>query len=187
MDLPREIRNRIFAPLLIAHKSHDKDCGDDIDQKSDNTAATRPGTGILIADHTTKSGETVFSQGFSGYYSRQFTYVPDEYWMAQPAITQVSREIRSETLPVYYGANPFQTYVFEASAVMNPECQDFVWLNLAEKWLRAIGPENRSLIKNFEIRMAGGVADWKGEYAEKLWPHALWERSWNRGCRLRQM
>ncbi|KAK3657580.1 hypothetical protein LTR56_002355 [Elasticomyces elasticus] len=65
----------------------------------------------------------------------------------QPPITRVSRQLRSETLEMFYAMNRFVLYL-EHRPVM-----DLVQGNFqASKWLRAIGSVNATHIKHFTIR-----------------------------------
>ena len=81
-------------------------------------------------------------------------------WTKQPAITKLSREIRAETLPVYYGCN---TFVINCSARRfsgpNQECIYDFYLGGAEKWLRCIGPANSALVKHLDMCHNMLVAD----------------------------
>jgi hypothetical protein len=59
----------------------------------------------------------------------------------QPAITKVSRAIRSDTLPIFYGVNIFRARYCD---LFDPKpLPDVV------KWLGTIGPENRRSLRNF--------------------------------------
>lgn len=75
-------------------------------------------------------------------------------WAKQPALTKVSRKLRQETLPIYYGANEFVTYT---KAMFDYACGfdavgrvkiSYPWI---EKWLKAIGPNNMRLLKNVAV------------------------------------
>ena len=82
----------------------------------------------------------------------------------QPAITKTSRQIREETLPIYYGENTFIAYpqkkmktVFGARTITKKACYS---LGGAEKWLQMIGPDNRALLKKVSFGN-----DWIPTYA----------------------
>ncbi|KAK5120899.1 hypothetical protein LTR85_005966 [Meristemomyces frigidus] len=67
-------------------------------------------------------------------------------WRKQPAITKVSRQVRAETLPMYYGGNLLVAYLDVSLDIDdNP-------LSTARHWLERIGKANAALIKHFEIR-----------------------------------
>lgn len=69
----------------------------------------------------------------------------DTDWMKQPAITRVSRQVRAEALPMYYGANTFVAYkgVHEKQTVLGDQARD---------WLARIGASHGAIIKHLEIR-----------------------------------
>lgn len=58
-------------------------------------------------------------------------------WRCQPAITRISRQIRQETLPVYYGTNEFTGY----------GCL----LGDIELWLRHFGQKNASMVRHLSF------------------------------------
>lgn len=77
-------------------------------------------------------------------------------WTAQPALCRVSRELRRETLPVYYGANEF---VILAATKEDHYRRRFEGINLVvkdlhdiKKWLRCIGQENVRLLRYATVR-----------------------------------
>ena len=76
----------------------------------------------------------------------------------QPAITKVSRAIRADTLPLFYGVNIFRARYCD---LFDPKpLPDVV------KWLRTIGPENRRSLRNFYFYDRSDVQD--GDYPEQL-------------------
>lgn len=84
-------------------------------------------------------------------------------WRAQPAITQISRQVRQETLPIYYGVNEFIAYGED-----DPET--------VVKWLKSIGKINAGLVKHFSFYgsyKTGGAAYAGGKLAKKLGRYGL--------------
>ena len=65
-----------------------------------------------------------------------YGYVND--WAKQPALTRVSRQVRAETLPMYYGSNAFVVYADFQTA--GPTFKG------AQHWLQHIGKSNGALI-----------------------------------------
>lgn len=124
MSLPRNIRNRIFAPLLVKN--------DISDASGYKRKAFQHGRQILVADHTSRDDY----QGIQGKVYLLATISKqqaDKDWMMQPAVTRVSREIRSETLAMYYGANTLRTYVFETYRFDNAECRAMAQIDRVEE------------------------------------------------------
>lgn len=62
-------------------------------------------------------------------------------WAKQPALTRVSRQIRAETIPIYYGKNEF------AAFAMAPYQSGRVDLQAVKVFLRGIGKRNADLIR----------------------------------------
>lgn len=108
LDLPPELRNRIYEELL-ASRSH-------ITIVHDSTPA--------------RIHETV-------------RWCPDLLYGRQPAITLVSRQLRRETLKLFYSVNTFSVDITTWSRTANGK----VDTRLANSWLRAIGKENAACIK----------------------------------------
>ncbi|KAK5695000.1 hypothetical protein LTR17_024713 [Elasticomyces elasticus] len=65
-----------------------------------------------------------------------------------PKLTRVSRDVRADTLPMYYGKHTFHFRLFHGH--MNQEARDQDETSLLS-WLSAIGPRNASLLRNFVI------------------------------------
>ena len=76
--------------------------------------------------------------------------IRQDEWALQPALTRTYRQVRKETLPVYYGANDFVTDADDKSTY--PPWVNEIGFPHALKWLRAIGPENRSFLTTVTIR-----------------------------------
>lgn len=86
-------------------------------------------------------------------------------WVRQPALTKVSKTIREETLPMFYGMNSFIIRVQNSPEI--PPNQVFNRMSLtlmrktpgpfdfagAQHWLQQIGTHNIRLIKHLEIRL----------------------------------
>lgn len=97
---------------------------------------------------------------------RSLWYPPFES-QGQPALTKTCHTIRSESLAVYYGRNKFrcsapgsayaglveELQAGTGSATSTSTLGDAKFLGDAPKWLQAIGKENTSLIKAFEVRI----------------------------------
>lgn len=82
----------------------------------------------------------------------------------QPAITKVCRQLRQETLPIYYGANEF---VIPAQVAWTQDAwmaRVRVSYPLAKRWLRAIGPDNVRLLRHVTV-LFGGYGHLKGNAA----------------------
>ena len=60
--------------------------------------------------------------------------------VVQPAVTRASRQLREESLPIFYGQNLFLGQAYEG----------YVPAKMI-RWLRAIGAQNRSHIKNLYV------------------------------------
>ena len=70
--------------------------------------------------------------------------------VAQPPITKVCRQLRTESLPVFYGANVFK---IEAQS----RFRNALVPNRAIAWLRAIGAANRSRLKHLYVDYNEGM------------------------------
>lgn len=76
-------------------------------------------------------------------------------WALQPAITKVCRQVREETLPIYY-ANEFiaDSYDYYGRRALNPNRICFPHVI---EWLKAIGPENRKLLQTISVQSRGSA------------------------------
>lgn len=79
------------------------------------------------------------------------------YRNEQPAITRVSRQIRQETLPIFYGANQFVIYM----NIRSHERHDIVSVPGATAWFETIGPQNFKMLKSLVL--------YYGEYRGRKW------------------
>ncbi|KAF2173390.1 hypothetical protein M409DRAFT_48374 [Zasmidium cellare ATCC 36951] len=88
MTLPKNVRNQIYWLVMKP------DADDEEDQEKYRWV---DGTPVLILQ----------SEGTDKYGA---DYCNDTKWWLQPAITKVSRKVRKEALPVYYGNIEFQIH-----------------------------------------------------------------------------
>jgi len=138
MSLSPELRNRIYA--LALRPEHDGEGG-------------IPGTRAIRISRPYAAGEKPYYVHGDKLYagapsngSALFTA-----WAQQPALTRVSKHIRRETLPVYYGANLFVILI--KSQWSPPTIDRKIWLYThgAKNWLKAVGSSNIALIKDVEV------------------------------------
>lgn len=99
MDLPAEIRNRIYEIALLRDER-------DMDYRT-----------------------YVFSQRSTLYKSLKTAF-------KQPALTRVSKAVRHESLPIFYGRNTFTVNLVS------------IRRNMIMGWLESIGATNRTMLKN---------------------------------------
>ncbi|KAK5721181.1 hypothetical protein LTR17_014822 [Elasticomyces elasticus] len=88
-----------------------------------------------------KDKATIELQGihsYGGFY---------EWTAAQPAITRVSRQVRADTLAMFYGTNHFIVEFRYVQSVTLAKVED----HKASQWLEAIGPQNAAAIKAITI------------------------------------
>ncbi|KAK5732228.1 hypothetical protein LTR17_010674 [Elasticomyces elasticus] len=110
MDLPAELRNRIF----------------------EYTVSCRTGC---------KGRATIELQGL---YSGGKPY---KWAAAQPAVTRVSRQLRKETLEMFYGVNHF---IVELTRLETFEVET-IGDHKASQWLEGIGPQHAAFMKAISI------------------------------------
>lgn len=135
LSLPPEIRNRICA--LVVTPQDDSHC-------------TRGPNGtrvIELADYYSPSESDSNTMELTNYHAG------NEEWAIQPPLTRVCKQLREETLAMYY-ANTFLVVVWDHGY----HYRDFggkKYLNLnasaIEQWLTSIGAKNRALIKSFIV------------------------------------
>ncbi|KAK4892307.1 hypothetical protein LTR27_009141 [Elasticomyces elasticus] len=70
----------------------------------------------------------------------------DSYPAAQPAITRVSRQLREDTLPMFYDVNNLAIKAIGTNAADIRDGSSQVC-----RWLRCIGAENAHMIKSFTV------------------------------------
>lgn len=127
LSLSPELRNRIYELVLIPQDLDET--GYERGHRTENRAAIR--------------------LGYHYNYSQGAT-ASQNAWALQPALTKVCRLIRKETLSVYYGANEFVTEADDRKT--HPPWVNEIRFPHALRWLRAIGPENRRLLRTLTIR-----------------------------------
>lgn len=71
-------------------------------------------------------------------------------WCTQPALTRVCRQLRSETLPVYYGINAFVAYI--------EGTEDWPHFNQLQTWLGSMLMASRRLLRNLQVRFECNVS-----------------------------
>ena len=71
--------------------------------------------------------------------------------VCQPPLTRLCRQIRNESLPVYYGNNVFIVDVNDIHYRRGVQC------TIETGWLRAIGPHNRRSLQNVYIHCHRGA------------------------------
>lgn len=70
----------------------------------------------------------------------------------QPAVTKVSRQVRAESLPIYYEKNTFRVECYVGSVIES-----------SQRWLRAI-EQNVHIIKTFEFDFSSSGGAYLGVY-----------------------
>lgn len=119
LNLPAEIRNAVYETALEDQLQHDKQ-----------------------DDYLRHTGERTFT--LLNTLSRQFTSTFNPPCPTEPALTRACRQIRRETLPMYYGTNKFTLYSYETT---------FVWSRLQEsikagrRWLTHVGQEKAKMVR----------------------------------------
>lgn len=104
MSLSPELRNRVYDLTLIP--------------ESEGDGGVKGSMAIYIgAEHEGNANRVLSYQGPNQHESSFYT----TDWRKQPALTMVSRFVRQETLPIYYGANEFLTRVSDVLAQERPE------------------------------------------------------------------
>jgi hypothetical protein len=87
---------------------------------------------------------------------------------AQPALTKVCREIRQESLPLFYSSNIFVLNIFILKSYFYAKtCKGW------ESWLRAIGPVNRRPMSELYVQHGQycdteGVLDMLEKFGDEL-------------------
>lgn len=152
MSLSAELRNRVYELVLLPQK---------------------PGDGGVPG----KRGIAVLASGVRG---------PNGDWertafAQQPAIAQVSKSIRAETLPMYYGLNDFFASVIGISSFRKTQ-SPYHWANVGRnqldardltRWLTRIGPANVRLLRHL-------VVCYGYEWRESEGNRVAFEQAWQR-------
>lgn len=71
-----------------------------------------------------------------------------EAWLKQPPLTRVCKQLREETLPIYYGANTFLMHVWENESEKIKGRTQKLYSQGTRPWLKSIGEENRGMINS---------------------------------------
>lgn len=136
MTLPPELRNRIYELVLIANNGIERPDGSFM---------------IEIADTSEEFEWSLGDDEIPSYYSTLA-------WCQQPFLTRVSRQIRSETLPIYYGANTFVAYVEKRGFFDQREKRPILSLENAHRWLATMPGSSRQLLKSLHVRLCRNVS-----------------------------
>lgn len=137
MTLPSELRNAIYEHLLVAEEGEPGPNGTKLIQ-----------IGELKQDVLDRIDEDENLED-------SFRYKATTAWIEQPSLTRVSKQLRAETLPIYFGVNTFIINLdyFETRA---RGIEIYYSFKNGEKWLRQMGPHNRKLLKDLHIRWFEG-------------------------------
>lgn len=139
LSLPPEQRNQIYELALVPQ------------QKSQ--AGVDDSTAIYI-------GRPITGHRLIGSFGDENERFQLTEWAKQPAITRVSRQLRMETLPMYYGLNEFFTKILNRGLNWAPVPQDNdpieQWADMDHlfAWLGTMGQANRDLVKRLTVRSA---------------------------------
>lgn len=141
MSLPPELRNRIYEDVLTPEN----------DGEGGVPGTRAIAVGIPLMDTTKRYAHEEWPH----------SHLQTTCWARQPFLTLVSKTVRAETLPVYYGMNHFVS----CSETVDPtgkQChtvygrESFEYeLSGTLQWLERIGTQNKVLVKNLEICHAG--------------------------------
>ena len=133
-SLSAELRNRIYD-LVLCPTEH----GDGGEPRALSTA-------IYIGHPDEDAVDDVGSDDEDDF---TFFGIHRTVWATQPPITKVSRQVRLEALPIYYGTNRFLVYEKGGEIIEGGREVSFPG---AIEWLKAIGPANARLLKNINVR-----------------------------------
>lgn len=138
MTLPSELRIHIYELILVADKG----------EPGPN------GTRLIQIGELKQDVLDRISEDENLEYS--FRYKATTAWIEQPSLTRVSKQLRAETLPVYFGGNTFIINLdrFETSG---RGMEMYYSFRNGEKWLRQMGPHNRKLLKDLHVRLFESV------------------------------
>ncbi|KAK3657574.1 hypothetical protein LTR56_002349 [Elasticomyces elasticus] len=127
MDLPPEIRDQIYEYALKCRTSNWVFRG----QQNEGKIQLNASKGAL----------------------KSFSLEDQHHPATQPSLTRVSRQLRAETLAMYYGINSFELRLDQGDDIPHVKAHNVEQMQ-ALKWLAAIGPSNAQLIKNIKILYA---------------------------------
>lgn len=148
-ELPAEIRNRIYTYALVSDGAVKFEC-QNLSTNSKLWAILPPILGNREKRELGKKGNLVIKERI----------------VSQPALTRMSKQIRAESLPIFYGANSFDYVSIRPSThgctVKNAACGRW-------EWLVAIGTQNRLLLRDLTVdagAQIGVVEDLKKRMAK---------------------
>lgn len=122
--LPPELRNQIYELCLLRH-----DKGFQVGEVTNNGS-----THFLFSKEPTDSRAPYLSTSSPPADTRVAFMALTHFSVSEPALLRVSRAIRRETLPMFYGMNIFRLHNIE----------------LLKDWLSYIGHKRRAALRNVE-------------------------------------
>lgn len=145
LTLPPEVRNRISMLALT------------IDEKA---------AGEIGPDETPLIEIVDFHDRSDSCSCKFCDYSGNEEWMEQPPLTRVCKQLRDETLPIYY-ANTFLLHVWDYGCTPNKTTGEItLYSHGVLDWLTAIGAKNRDLIRKVVLQNA--TNNWTGISPERF-------------------
>ncbi|KAK5724763.1 hypothetical protein LTR15_004811 [Elasticomyces elasticus] len=81
-------------------------------------------------------------------YEYAFSYSDNAYYLQQPAVSRVSRLLRTESLPIFYKCNRFGITV--KRSWRGPE---YLWQNMCDVWPTFICTEHLAMMRYFEVKL----------------------------------
>lgn len=85
--------------------------------------------------------------------------------VSQPALSKVNKQIRAETLSIFYGESWYVFTVFNYHKIFSEP----------SKWLQRIGPANARLVDKIEIVLPYAKdEEWKEDTVRELKKHLEW-------------
>ena len=147
LSLPAELRTRIYE--LVTIPQSDRETNYETGYTFRKQPAIRIGCRNILGSASRHMQNTPAGRNCRG-------------WALQPSITRISRQVRTESLPVYYGANEFFFEPYDRKENANTPVE----FPYVQRWLKAIGPENRNLLKTVSIR--GGSLNYRWYSARRF-------------------
>ncbi|KAK4613257.1 hypothetical protein CLAFUW4_08969 [Fulvia fulva] len=151
MSLSAELRNRIYELALISTEVDSNLIDPRNRHGNDGPETFYNHPGICIQHCAIPSYAECAYQTYWGWRS---------HLRQQPPITRVSRQIRSETLPMFYGMNEFLVY--------NGTGYGGIDFTEAFESLKAIGKRNAGHIKSLTVLMVDYMADYECEDVSRM-------------------
>ena len=152
MSLSPELRNRVYDLVMIPNKD-----GAGGVEHSRAICVQQAVVYVYDSDETDDDNERIYGEVV-------------KRWRNQPAITRVSRQVRAETLPMYYGLNEFIAYNWDPE---NEGTWEFGGFFSAHRWLSRMGRANAALIKQFAVHIPRQHQMCVVEVMEELTPSAF--------------